>query len=90
MFVELFGLMVGLDREWSAQGATDDELNLVAFDWDYVPVVQCGGVTGLFGGTQPITLEETEDSWYSGMDSVGEQNSSRMSLPSPPVGVSGP
>ena len=61
MFVELFGLMVGLDREWSAQGATDDELNLVAFDWDYVPVVQCGGVTGMFGGMEPVTLEETED-----------------------------
>ena len=61
MFVELFGLMVGLDREWSVQGATRDELELVAFDWDYVPVVQCGGATGMFGGMEPVTLEETEE-----------------------------
>jgi len=59
MFVELFGLMVGVEAEWINQGATTDEVSLVAFDWDYVPVVQCGGITGLFGGAEIVTLEET-------------------------------
>jgi len=59
MFVELFGLMVGVENEWIAQAATPEELSLVAFDWDFVPVVQCGGSTGLFGGDDVVTLEET-------------------------------
>lgn len=61
MFSELFGLLVGLDDEWRSQGAADDELSLEAFDWDYVPVVPCGGSTGVFGGPPVVTLEETDD-----------------------------
>lgn len=34
MFVELFGLLVGLEDEWRAQGATQEEMDPVAFDWD--------------------------------------------------------
>jgi len=60
IFVELFGTLVGLDNEWKAQGATEDEINLVAFDWDWVPVVrQCGGNTGVFGGFEKKILEDT-------------------------------
>ena len=51
MFVELFGPLVGLEDEWRAQGATPDEISLEAFDWDYVPVLNCGGATGVFGGS---------------------------------------
>ena len=36
MFVELFGPLIGLPEEWRAQGATEEEINMVAFDWDYV------------------------------------------------------
>jgi len=61
MFSELFGLLVGLDREWRVQGATEAELSLTAFDWDYVPVVECGGTTGVFGGPAVEVLEETDD-----------------------------
>jgi uroporphyrinogen-III decarboxylase len=61
MFSELFGLLVGVDDEWRAQGATDAERSLVAFDWDYVPVAACGGITGVFGGPPAEVLEETED-----------------------------
>lgn len=61
MFVELFGPLIGLEDEWRAQGATEDELSLVAFDWDYVPIVRCGGNTGLRGGQKPMLLEETEE-----------------------------
>jgi len=60
MFVELFGTLVGLDDEWRAQGATEDEINLTAFDWDYVPIVDCGGHP-LPRGPAPVTLEETEE-----------------------------
>ena len=56
MFSELFGLLVGLDKEWVAQGATPEEIDLIAFDWDYVPYVECGGQTGLLGA--PITIHE--------------------------------
>ncbi len=61
MFVELFGLLVGVDKEWRNQGATPEELSLEAFDWDYVPVVQCGGATGVHGGPTPVIVEETDD-----------------------------
>jgi hypothetical protein len=36
MFTELFGPLVGLDAEWRAQGASEAEIGMVAFDWDYV------------------------------------------------------
>jgi uroporphyrinogen-III decarboxylase len=61
MFVELFGPMVGLEQEWRAQGAEEEEISLTAFDWDYVPVVPCGGTTGIFGGPETVTLEETAE-----------------------------
>lgn len=61
MFVELFGPLVGLEEEWKAQGATEEELNLTAFDWDYVPVISCGGNTGLIGGFTPRIIEETKE-----------------------------
>ena len=61
MFVELFGPMVGLQDEWRQQGASQDELDLIAFDWDYVSIIRCGGATGVFGGSPPRTLEETPE-----------------------------
>lgn len=60
MFCELFGPLVGLDREWRTQGATPDELELTAFDWDYVPYVECGGNTGVFGGPPTTVFEDAE------------------------------
>jgi uroporphyrinogen-III decarboxylase len=61
MFSELFGLMVGLDEEWRRQGASEDELSLVGFDWDYVPYIECGGVTGAFGTPKAEIIEETRE-----------------------------
>jgi len=60
MFAELFGPLVGLEDEWRAQGATPAELNMTAFDWDYVPVVSCGGDTHP-RGWPTVTLEETAE-----------------------------
>ncbi|GAA0180265.1 hypothetical protein SH2C18_29890 [Clostridium sediminicola] len=61
MFVELFGPLIGLEDEWKIQGATKGELDLVDFDWDYVPVVNCGGNIGIRGGFTPKILEETDE-----------------------------
>lgn len=35
-FTECMGLLVGLEAEWRAQGATDAEIDLTAFGFDYV------------------------------------------------------
>ena len=43
MFSELFGPLVGLAQEWRAQGAFDDEIDMVGFELDDVPYVDCGG-----------------------------------------------
>jgi hypothetical protein len=59
MFTELFGPLVGLEDEWLAQGATREEIDMVGFDWDYVPVTDCGGNTGLMHPLKPKVLEET-------------------------------
>lgn len=60
MFVELFGPLVGLEQEWRQQGATQDELDMVAFDWDYVPTIWCGGDCSP-RGFATVVLEETEE-----------------------------
>jgi uroporphyrinogen-III decarboxylase len=60
MLTELFGPLVGLPDEWRAQGASEDEIAMTAFDWDYVPNAFCGGYTwGL--GPPSVTLHETTD-----------------------------
>lgn len=61
MFVELMGPLIGLEEEWISQGASQDELNLTAFDWDYVPYVNCGASFDIFNGKEDILLEETSD-----------------------------
>lgn len=70
MLVELFGPLIGLEEEWRAQGASEDEINMTAFDWDYVPMTGCGGNTGMRGGFKPCTLEET-DTYIISRDSMG-------------------
>ena len=60
MFVELFGPLVGLEEEWREQGASEDEIRMVAFDFDHLPVVQCGANLGVHGAPQAQVLEETD------------------------------
>jgi hypothetical protein len=60
MFSELFGPLVGLAEEWRAQGASEDEIGMVGFDWDYVPYVDCGGICGPFGAPEPVVVEEND------------------------------
>ena len=60
MFIELFGTLIGVEDEWRAQGATEDEVNLTAFDWDYVPIVDFGGHP-LPRGAAPVTIRENDE-----------------------------
>ena len=61
MFVELFGPLIGLEDEWRSQGATEDEVNLIGFDFDYVDRLDCGGNTGILGGVEPHVVKETDE-----------------------------
>lgn len=60
MFVELFGPLIGLPEEWREQGATEDEIGMTAFDWDYVE--RAGGManTGAIDTRPNEVIEETE------------------------------
>lgn len=60
MFVELFGPLVGLEDEWRAQGATEAEVDLTAFAFDYVTRIDCGGHTGPIFDREPEVIEETD------------------------------
>ena len=61
MFCELFGPLIGLEEEWKAQGASPEEIDLTAFDFDYVPIVQCGANVGVCGGFKKQILEDTPE-----------------------------
>ncbi len=61
MFSELFGPLVGLPEEWHKQGAAVDEINMTAFDWDYVPYVDCGGICTAFNKPEPELIEENNE-----------------------------
>jgi len=61
LLVELFGLLVGLDAEWRAQGATEDEADLTAFGFDHVRLHRVRVNTGLHGGEPEQVLEETAE-----------------------------
>lgn len=60
MFSELFGPLIGLADEWRTQGASETEIAMAGFDWDYVPYVDCGGICGAFNAPEPVLLEETD------------------------------
>lgn len=70
MFCELFGPLIGLPEEWKAQGASDEEINMVAFDWDYVPYVECGATMGPFG-TPPTEVLQEDDEYRIERDHLG-------------------
>ena len=76
MLVELFGPLIGLEDEWRSQGASVEELDLTAFDFDRVDTVSCGGNTGIFGGFEPKVLEDNSQ-YTIELDSLGR----RIKLP---------
>ena len=72
MFCELFGPLVGLDAEWRAQGASEDEISLRAFGWDSVKYAWAPADTGARTGIAPCVLEETATHVYS-IDKMGRK-----------------
>ena len=60
MFVELMGPLVGLDKEWQAQGAAPGELDLTDFCFDYVPVLTIGQTDAIHTFPE-VLVEETAD-----------------------------
>jgi hypothetical protein len=59
LFVELFGLLVGLEDEWRAQGAGPQELDLSAFGFDHVRRHDLPVTTGIDDAVPEVLLEET-------------------------------
>jgi uroporphyrinogen-III decarboxylase len=68
MLCELMGLLIGLDKEWIAQGAAPGELDLTDFQFDYVDAIEVGN-TGAIHLQKEQTIEDTpeyiirRDSW---------------------------
>jgi hypothetical protein len=61
MFSELFGPLYQLEAEWRLQGASEEEINMTAFDWDYV--LKCGLPvnTGAITGIKPAVIEDKNE-----------------------------
>ena len=72
LFVELFGPLVGLEEEWRAQGATEDEIDMTAFGFDHVRRHSVCVNTGMVGGYAPVQIAETADHII-GRDRYGRQ-----------------
>lgn len=59
--VELFGPLVGLDEEWRSQGASEEEISLHAFGFDWADFHEMGVNTDIYGGFPLVTLEENDE-----------------------------
>ena len=72
MFCELFGPLHVLEGEWRAQGASEAEISMKAFDWDFVPVAYLSGSTKARTGMTPRILEDTPEMQIS-IDNMGRR-----------------
>ena len=72
MFTELFGPLVGLEREWAAQGASPEESDLSAFGWDSALYSWAGGYTGAITGITPYVIEDNAE-YIISVDSMGRK-----------------
>ena len=69
MFIEIFGPLVGLKEEWTAQGGRPEECDLSAFTYRHALYGRVSVNTGWIGGEERI-IEETED-YVTGIDRMG-------------------
>ena len=60
-FCELFGPLHTLEAEWRRQGATEKEIAMTAFDWDYVMRTGLSGSIGAITGKSTVILEDTPE-----------------------------
>jgi uroporphyrinogen-III decarboxylase len=86
IFVELFGPLVGLSEEWISQGAKKEEIDMTAFDWDYVPFTPCGANALIHGQIDQPRIIEENDQYVVSIDQLGRTNkmvkkSSTLSIP---------
>jgi hypothetical protein len=61
LLVELFGPLVGLDDQWRAQGASEEEIDLTAFGFDYVRLHTVGVHLGFMSPFEREVIEETNE-----------------------------
>ncbi|MBS6447758.1 MAG: hypothetical protein KH382_09250 [Clostridiales bacterium] len=71
MFSELFGPIVGLAEEWRAQGATEDQIAMRGFAFDYVPYYQLGDLDSVHRPKE-VVLEDNER-YYVAIDHYGRR-----------------
>jgi len=72
MFCELFGPLLQLENEWRKQGASEKEIAMTAFDWDYVLKTHLPVKTGAITGIAPKILEDTPETTLS-VDAMGRK-----------------
>ena len=61
MFCELFGPLLQLESEWRRQGASEKEIAMTAFDFDYVLKTTLPCRTGVLTGKSTVVLEDTPE-----------------------------
>lgn len=61
MLVELFGPLVGLPEQWREQGASESEIDMTAFGFDFVRRHGIGVAGGFFPQRAPETVEEDDE-----------------------------
>lgn len=71
MFSELFGPIIGLPEQWRSQGATEDQIELHRFAFDYVPYTEIGNF-GPIRCPKPVVLYE-DAVRYEGIDHLGRR-----------------
>jgi hypothetical protein len=72
ILVELFGPLIGLENEWRAQGASEEEIALTAFGFDHVERRGVPAATGMRGGFAP-TVEEDNPEYRIERDRLGRR-----------------
>ena len=72
MFCELFGPLLQLEEEWRRQGASEKEIAMTAFDFDYVLKTSIPCKTGAMTGMKPRVLEDTPEYTLS-VDAMGRK-----------------
>lgn len=82
---ELFGPLVGLEDEWRTQGASDAEIELVAFGFDHVRRHRVAVAPGFWPSEPEELLEETDESrvFRDGMGRTMKLPKRRATLPLP-------
>ena len=71
IFVEMFGPLIGLEAEWRAQGASEDELSLDAFDFDSVELCWVGDTEPCGDRTPQVEFDSPDYSIH--IDTLGRR-----------------